>query len=323
MNKRLTYRVTSFLMSVIMLLGMFVVPVQAFATGSVITLKESDKVIETDDIYLYAEDYQKYIIAATIHKETGRIFVSLKYHDDDDISYEWEMHVDDFDIIKLDENNDIWSLIVDKALNNFENATEIFIPDLITVKEMDETEHDENENSASSSANADMLNDLLPIHGKEYSWKTLYTDKVTIPNKILRIKEDMEYRFSKYTTLTTRAMSVATFTISVLGLKSNWIGAVSFLLGIAGDMIEAGKKIQEHVCRVMYFRYSNVDSSSYAYTMVTKTIEYRGFENISGYGRAFVATDTDSTYYSNEKLFNSHSAHAKEAKSEYDTQGPR
>lgn len=57
--------------------------------------------------------------------------------------------------------------------------------------------------------------------------------------------------------------------------------------------------------------------------MITKTTEDRGFEDISGYGRAFVAIDTGSTYYSNENLFNSHSAHAREAKYQYDIQGPR
>lgn len=320
--RNLNYRVMSFVMSIIMLLGGFIIPVQASGNGPVISLEETNKVIETDDIYLYAEDYQDYIIATTIHKETGRIFVSLKYYEDNDISYEWEMHINDFKVVKSEENNDIWAFIIDEALSNFENSTKIFIPDLIMVKEVDESKNDEDEIGPLSSANADMRQDLLRIHGTEYSGKTLYTNNVIIPNNVLRIKEDMDYRFSKYTTITTRSMSVATFTTSVLGLKTTWLGAVSLLLGIVGDMVESGKRIQEYVCKVMYFRYSNVGNSPYEYTLVTKTIEYRGFENTTGYGRAFVATDTGSTYYSNENLFNSHSAHAREAKIEYDYYGP-
>ncbi len=78
--------------------------------------------------------------------------------------------------------------------------------------------------------------------------------------------------------------------------------------------MKTGKEVQEYSCRVTYFRYSTVGSSSYAYTMPTKTIEYKGFDNTSDFTRAFVATDESSTYYVDKDLFNSHSEHAKKLK---------
>lgn len=94
------------------------------------------------------------------------------------------MNINDFTIVESEEDN-IWTLIIDEALSNFKNSTKIFIPDLIMVKEVDESKNDEDEIGPLSSANADMRQDLLRIHGTEYSRKTLYTNNVIIPNKNL------------------------------------------------------------------------------------------------------------------------------------------
>ena len=266
---------------------------------------------------LYVQQDRNRIIAIINNEKTKLVDISIKYVNDENKVYHWVVENGLVDNLNYKD-------IIAYANDNFSSA------EIIDFYDVTYDEPIEVNSNARLSAVADLYEDLEKYVGSSrYKKKLMYTRK------------DDGNKYQIYETLTFRCVatgykswskkiSVSSFIVSVIGavatdarvkmicevfgLVSNassliprkrilpniWTGFG--LVSNASSLIPAGK-VNKYICRAYYSRFTTINGSSYAYTMTDKTVEYKGYEDADGAGRARLDKATKDTYYSDSSSY--------------------
>lgn len=144
------------------------------------------------------------------------------------------------------------------------------------------------------------------VGASQYKKKLKYTR--TEDGNTYKIYETLTFRYSDtgYKSWS-KKISVSSFIVSVIGaaVTSARVKIICDVFGLASNassLIPTGK-VNKYICRAYYSRFTTINGSSYAYTMTDKTIEYKGYEDADGVGRARLDKATKDTYYSDSSSY--------------------
>ena len=243
---------------------------------------------------LYVQQDRNRIIAIINNEKTKLVDISIKYVNDENKVYHWVVENGLVDNLNYKD-------IIAYANDNFSSA------EIIDFYDVTYDEPIEVNSNARLSAVADLYEDLEKYVGSSrYKKKLMYTRK------------DDGNKYQIYETLTFRCVatgykswskkiSVSSFIVSVIGAvatdaRVKMICEVFGLVSNASSLIPAGK-VNKYICRAYYSRFTTINGSSYAYTMTDKTVEYKGYEDADGAGRARLDKATKDTYYSDSSSY--------------------
>lgn len=285
-----------------------IVTISIFLTMSS-TCFASNKTAPNNLSNIYVEDIENgtaYLaqtedITVTILTDTQEdsISISLSYTSAPDIVYQWVFDNYSLPLSTANEPSFI-SSVIDYAENR-KDAAEIIH---FTYEEAEEAL------TRRSSANADLIEDLIDLLGEDEYGETLIEQKFVDGNR-LSLYESLQFNIEELNTLSwDDAITVASFITGIVGIATTG-GTVSLVCGIFGigssvatALIPEGSATR-YGCTALYSRTAavNGDEKAWAY----KVISYDGYEDNdrNSRGRAHILPDTGFSYYDpkNEYLF--------------------
>ena len=222
------------------------------------------------------------------------ISISIVYSGQSNVVYQWS--IKDYPVREFSPDDlDFWNDIILYAEDKMDQAERFDVPFTVTT---------EDDPMPSSSANADLMEDLEDIVGIPYDNKYTYQSR-RMDGHDYKLYESMSFniKFIGSSTIA-EGLSVTSYLASVLSIVATApnvalvAGVLGLALALGSDLMPAGKT-NKYSCMVLYHRYVTVDGGSYHYADAYKIRSFSGLEdaNPNSRGRAHVFPDTEELYY--------------------------
>ena len=276
------------------------------ANAASIASKENDTTImnyieEIEDGKMYIEHCTNKNIVILTNEKEHLIDISIKYSEEPNKVYAWSITTDSLES-SASQNVSFWNDVIEYAENHIDIADIVYFENVTYKEPIEINPH------SRLSAVADMYEDLANLIGDDEYTDALRYTKYT-GSDVYRIKESLTFRYS----LTgyqkwSKSISIASLITSILGESvtdarvKTLCTVFNIAVAAAGALVPAGK-INKYICKADYSRYVTVNGSKYVYNITDKFIEYTGYENATGAGRASLDTQTKDTYYSHSSSY--------------------
>lgn len=262
------------------------------------------EVVEGGNLFAQKTDDGDNIVIITDDAE-HTISISIVYAKQSNRVYQWS--IKDYPVEEFRPDDiEFWNDIICYAEDNMDQADKFDVTKIAV---------DENFPVPSSSANADLMEDLEDIVGYEYNNKYTYQLR-RMDGHDYRLYESMNFsiKLSGFN-ITEAGMTAATVLSSILGILPTSLN-LSLLSGVFGlvfntlaAIVPEGKN-NIYTCIALYNRYVTVDGGSYHYADAYKIRSFTGLEHAEpdSRGRAHIFPDTEELYYDlnqTEEFYNS------------------
>lgn len=250
--------------------------------------------------------------------EEHSINISIKYHDNPDIVYEWS--ISDYPVATFTPSNDIfWANIIKYAEGHLDEAK---------VIEFINTTYDPEIQPYSSDA-ADLMAELAELTGlREYIGEKHST---TYEGQIFRVYEQVTFLNTKVGNASwSQALKVASLITNIIGatVSEPRVKLVCKIFGVALSVasIIAPGSVDKYITTANINRYVTANGSGFPYNSTDKNIWYYGLGNPDSTSdeRAGLDTETKTIEYSDyrgETYFNSYSSQVQDAYSVFKVVG--
>lgn len=194
-----------------------------------------------------------------------------------------------------------WAIIRGFCLNNLAAAKciEITVEDVTYENPIDIT-------ATKSSVAADLTDDLISVHGNEYSGIQVYQE--TYQGQLIKVYQRMDYHIysAGYKNWNSGGtwLTLGSFITGVMNLTttSEVLNAFSIIFGVAAvvnALVPGSGRVDKYQCDAVIGRYTSINGSAYPYTMTLEIYDYMGYDdhNLNSTERAAIDFSSQTRYW--------------------------